>query len=296
MERLSDGLYVVLVTPFTESGEINENGLTSNIDWYLELGAQGIICTGSTGSFDALSEDEMKQVISITANQVSGRATVLAGTAATTTQKCIALSKFAESVGVKGVMIVPPYYCTPCEVELYEHYKAVGESIKIPIMVYNNPRRTGVDMSPEFLTKLAGEIDNVGYIKESSGDLKRIQQTVSLAGDNLSVFIGNDDISLPALLMGAKGWVAAASNIVPEMALELVKAARQENLDKAKEIFYRLLPLFEFIKRTGKYVPVCKAGLQMRGHVGGTLRKPRLPLPKDEERELGKLLEGLGLL
>jgi 4-hydroxy-tetrahydrodipicolinate synthase len=296
MKPLNHGLYVVIVTPFTDTGRIDQEGLRTNIEWYLELGASGIICTGSTGSFDALSHDEMKEVMRIASEQVSGRTTALAGTAATTTEKAVDLSKFAESVGMNGVMVVPPYYCIPTVEELYEHYKAIAKSISIPVMIYNNPRRTGVDMSPQWLVKIAGEIDNISYVKDSSGDPRRVHQIIALEHGKLIVFTGNDDLCLYALVAGAKGWVAAPANIVPELALSLVRAVEQGDIDKAKGLFYRLLPLLGFIGRTGKLVQVCKAGLEMRGRCGGSLRRPRLPLTREEETELRGILEELEVL
>lgn len=296
MKRLRNGLYVPIITPFKEGGEVDQSGLRKNIDWYLELGVQGIICTGSTGAFDALTDDEMKTVFKITIEQASGKATVLAGTGATTTQKCIELSKFAESIGMEGVMIVPPYYCTPCPDELYHHYEAVAQSIGIPIMVYNNPRRAGVDMSPEWLAKLGKEVEKACYVKESSGDCRRVSQIISLTGNSMGVFIGNDDLSLMGLLAGAIGWVGTAANIIPEQALNLVQAVDKGDVRRARELFYHLLPLFELIKRSGKFVSVCKAGLDMRGHVGGTLRRPRLPLAREEENQLRLFLKDLGIL
>jgi len=296
MRKLNEGLYVVIVTPFNEAGNIDEAGLRHNIDWYIELGAPGIICTGSTGSFDALSDEERKEIIGITADQVSGRATVLAGTAATTTEKTIELSKFAESVGMDGVMIVPPYYSIPTGTELYEHYKDIANSINIPIMIYNNPRRTGVDLSPQWFSRIAREIENITHVKESSGDIRRVHQILQLSEGNLTVFIGIDDISFYGLLGGARGWVASSSNIVPEHALQLVKAVEEGDLNKATEIFNELLPIFSFVESSGKLVPVCKAGVEMRGHVGGSLRKPRLPITREEEKELTQLLENLKLL
>jgi 4-hydroxy-tetrahydrodipicolinate synthase len=296
MKYFNKGLYVVIVTPFNENGEIDEAGLRSNIDWYIELGAPGIICTGSTGSFDALSDDERKAVIRITADQVSGRATALAGTAATTTEKAVEFSKFAESVGMDGVMIVPPYYSIPTESELYEHYKDIAYAIEIPIMIYNNPRRSGVDLSPRWFSKIAREVENITHVKESSGDIRRIHQILQLSEGKLSVFIGNDDMALYALLGGATGWVASSSNIVPEHALRLVKASEAGDLKEAIEVFRELLPIFSFVEGSGKLVPVCKAGVGMRGHVGGGLRKPKQAITNEEEKELRRLLTGLKLL
>ena len=296
MRRFNEGLYVVIVTPFKATGDIDEAGLRGNIDWYIELGAPGIICTGSTGSFDALSDEERKEVIRITADQASGRATVLAGTAATTTEKTIELSKFAESVDMDGVMIVPPYYGIPTENELYEHYKDIANAIDIPIMIYNNPRRTGVDLSPRWFSKIAGEIENITHVKESSGDIRRVHQILQMSEGKLTVFIGIDDIALYALFGGATGWVASSSNIVPEHALRLVKAVEARDLKEATEVFRELLPIFSFVEGSGKLVPVCKAGVDMRGHVGGSLRKPRQAITKEEEKELTRLLTNLKLL
>jgi len=293
MENLRNGLYIPIVTPFNDTGEINESGLRANIDWFLELGVRGIICTGSTGSFDALSHEEMKKVFKITADQAGEKATVLAGTAATTTRECLELSKFAEAAGVKGVMIVPPYYCLPSKEELFRHYEAIAESVNIPIMVYNNPRRASVDMSPEWLVDLSKRVKGISYVKESSGDCRRVSQILNLGGNQLKVFIGNDDIAFMGLTSGAIGWIAAPANIVPELSLDLIQAVDQGDLPAAKNVFYRLLPLIEFIMKTGQLVSICKAGLDLRGQAGGIPRRPRLPLPAAEFDKFRGLLADL---
>lgn len=211
---------MVMVTPFKKDGSLDEEALRLNIDWYIEHGAPGVICTGSTGEFDALSDEEIKRVIEVTLDQVNGRVPVIAGTSATSTWKAKELSKFAEDAGADGVMAVPPYYYHPKEDEIIEHYREVAESINIPVMVYNNPWTSKVDMKPQLIARLA-EIDNVRYVKESSGDIRRVEQILRLTGEKLTVFCGSDVLPFESFVLGAQGWVSVAANIIPKEAQKL---------------------------------------------------------------------------
>jgi len=294
------GSYVVIVTPFRKDGSLDEEALRNNVDWYIERGAPGIVCTGTTGEFDALSDEEIKHVIKVTVDQVNGKVPVIAGTAATSTWKTKELSKFAEDAGADGVMIVPPYYYLPSEEEIIEHYREVAEAIDIPIMVYNNPWTSKVDMKPQLIAKLA-ELNNVRYVKESSGDIRRIEQILRLAEPKITVFCGSDVLAFESFVLGAQGWVSATANIIPRETQQLFRLiADEKKIDEARKLFFWMLPLLEFVEDSGKISQVVKAALNIIGEKegipkGGYPRKPRLPIGKDEEAKLRKILKQMGL-
>lgn len=208
MHRRWSGVYAVILTPFADDGQLDEAALRKHIRFLLDDGGvHGIIPTGSTGDFASLSERERKLVVDLTIEEVSGQVPVVVGAAANGTGRTIMYAQYAEQAGADGVMIVPPYYCQPDPREVYEHYRAVAESITIPIMLYNNPATSGVDITPNLFARLA-DIDNASYVKEASGDIKRIGAIRRRCGDKLALFVGSDHVMFESFLMGATGWVA----------------------------------------------------------------------------------------
>lgn len=290
-----------MVTPFKKDGSLDEEALRQNIDWYIEQGAPGVICTWSTGEFETLSDDEFKRVIKVTVDQVNGRVPVIAGTSATSTWKAKELSKLAEDSGVDGVMVVPPYYYYPKEDEIIEHYREVAGAINIPIMVYNNPWTSKVDMKPPLIAELA-EIDNVGYVKESSGDIRRVEQIIRLTGEKLIVFCGSDTLPFESFVLGAQGWVSVVANIIPKEAQRLFELVSiDKKIDEARKLFFWMLPLLDFIEDSGKIAQAAKAALNILGEKegvpkGGYPRKPRLPLNEEEEKKLRDILKEMKLI
>lgn len=290
------GTFVVVTTPFGAFDTLDDEGLRGNIDWYIEEGIHGIVCTGSTGEFDCLSDDEREEVVKIVVDQVNHRVPVLAGSAGRSTSETVRWSKYAEDIGADGVMIAPPYYCLPSDDELFEHYKIVAEATDIPIMIYNNPFTTGVDMKPDLVAKCA-EIENISYTKESSGDVKRVHRIIQLTGEKMTVFCGWDDLALESIVVGAQGWIAAVANIVPSMAKDLFELVADEgDLLRGRQLYYRILPLCSFLEE-GKFVQKTKAAQNMIGKTtGGLPRRPRLPITKEEEEKLKKIISDLGIL
>jgi 4-hydroxy-tetrahydrodipicolinate synthase len=289
------GVFTVMITPFTPDDKIDEVGLRANIDWYIKEGIHGVDCTGSTGEFIALSEEERKRVVDITIEQVNGRVPVIVGTAGDSTKDTIKWTKYAKDSGADAAMIVNPYYHMPDENELYEHYKAIAKAVDIPIMIYNNKWTTGVDASAELIARLS-EIDNILYVKESSADVRRVHDIIMLAGEKITVFCGWEDIALESFILGAKGWISATANIIPKMCVNLFESVEKGDISEAKKLYYKALPFFEAIENWGKFVQVTKRGMDLIGRTGGQSRAPKLPLTKEQDEKLKKIFRDLNLI
>jgi 4-hydroxy-tetrahydrodipicolinate synthase len=248
-----------------------------------------VIPTGSTSEFAALTEVERKRSADITLDEVRGRVPVVVGTAAVSTHDTIMYSQYAEAAGADGVMIVPPYYCHPTEREIYHHYEAVAGSIHLPIMLYNNPSTSGVDMQPALLARLA-EIENIAYVKESSGDMRRVSEIMRLCGDRLTIFCGADNLALEMFAVGIQGWVAAPANAIPKQCVQLYElAAVKKDLDQARKLYLKMLPYFAALE-SGQFVQYVKASLEILGRPIGVPRKPLLRPTEEDYRKLEGLL------
>lgn len=286
------GVYAVACTPFTEDEELDEATLRRHIRFLLDSNVHGIIPTGSTSEFASLSEAERKRIVDITIDEVNGRVPVVVGAAAVSTRDTIMYSQYAERAGADGVMIVPPYYCHPTEREIYHHYKAVADLIHLPILLYNNPWTSGVDMQPALVQRLS-EIDNVAYIKESSGDLRRVSEIMRLCGDRMTVFCGTDNLTLEMFAVGVQGWVAAPANAIPKQCVQLYElAAVKKDLEKARELYFRMLPYFNALE-SGQYVQYVKASLEILGKPIGAPRRPLLRPVGEDYRRLEEILRAL---
>ena len=291
------GAFAVLVTPFNKDYSLNETGLRENIEWLIAEGIGGIIPAGSTGEFVSLSENERKRLIEVTVDQVGGRVPVCAGAGAETTSDAVMYTQFAKEIGCDAVLILPPYYFGPNPEELYSHYKAISDSADIPIMIYNNPWTSGVDITVDVVLKLA-EIENVKYIKESSGDVRRIGQLVLRANGKITPFAGFDDLLFESFIMGAEGGVIVAGNICPKLCSDLFHVvADQKDYDRARELYLHMLPLLSYIEGpVGKIVQIVKRGVDLVGHAGGPSRPPRAPLTENEEEKLKHILQNMKLI
>ncbi|MDP6786948.1 MAG: dihydrodipicolinate synthase family protein [Rhodospirillales bacterium] len=286
------GSYSVLVTPFTEDGSaVDEKALRSLVEWQVEQGAPGIIMLGSTGEFLCVTDDERTCIVEATVDQIKGRIPVIMGTAAEWTEVAIRYSKEAEDLGADGLMIVPPYYCEPKDEEIFTHYRRIGEAVSIPIMLYNNPFYSNVDLRPEMVARLA-EIDTIRYIKESSGDIARVQAIMRLAGENMTVFAGYH--AYDAFLLGAKGWVSVSGNFMPRLSAQLFDVTVGQSDPVAGLALYdRMLPL---INATDGYIARTKAALELVGMPSGRPRAPRLPATAEDVEMLRRMLVEIGLL
>ncbi len=294
MAKKFRGTYTVLITPFSADGKsVDLKALADLVDWQIEQGIHGLIPLGSTGEFLSLTDEEAEAVAGTAIKAARGRVPVLIGTGAEMTEESIRLSKRAEKLGADGVMIIPPFYCTPTEDELFEHYRRIGEAIGIPIMIYNNPATANVDMRPETVKRLCG-IDNVRYIKESTLEVTRVRDIIDLCGDRMTVFAGI--LGYESFWLGAEGWVAVCSNLLPKDSarlFELVADARDQ--PAALALYKRILPIVRWVGGQ-RYVSATKAGFAMMGRPVGPPRAPRLPLPAADAAILRRDLAALGVL
>ncbi len=291
MERFR-GVHAVMLTPFNEDESINEKALREHARWLVEQGVHGVICTGSTGEAASLSDDERQLVVEAVIDEVKGKVPVLVGSGANSTAHTIRYSQLAEKAGADGLMVIHPFYCMPNERELYEHYKRLAKSVHIPIMIYNNPVTSGVDMKPELLARLV-EFENIQYIKDATDDIKRVGQIRRLCGDRITIFQGCDNVMWESFLMGAGGWVSGMANILPRQCVRLWELTTQGEIDEARDLYYRLLPLGDMLDSEGLFIQYLKAGSQI---LGRPLGKPRRPLLVPPEQALRRLGDALNLL
>jgi 4-hydroxy-tetrahydrodipicolinate synthase len=297
MAKILKGAFAVLATPMKPDQSIDEKGLRENIQWVIREGIHGVITTGSTGEYVSLTEGERKRVTEIAAEEVRGRVPLCIGAGAETTRDAVMYTRFAKEVGADAVMIAPSYYCRPNPDEVYHHYKQISDAVDLPIMIYNNPFTTKVDLAVETVIRLS-EISNVKYIKESSGDVRRIGMLALQGKGKIVPFAGFDDLLLESYLMGAEGGVIVAGNICPKMCSQLFDLALvNKDYDKARALYFKMLPLLNLIEGPmGKIVQLAKKGAELVGHAGGPSRSPRLPLTAEEENLLRKILREMGLI
>lgn len=289
-----EGSYTVMVTPFSEDGSaIDSRCLKRFVDWQIDQGVPGLIPLGSTGEFLSVSDDERSEVIETVVNQAAGRIPIIAGTADEWTDTAVRHSREAEQLGAAGVMVVPPYYSSPTDDELFEHYRKIAQSISIPVMIYNNPNTANVDLKPALVARMA-QIDNVRYIKESSGDLSRIDEIDRLSRGRMIVFAGYH--AYESVRLGARGYVSVCGNIVPRLSADLYElTAGADSVDQGRQIHRRLAALLHAISGD-LYVSATKAAMALVGMPVGNPRAPRLPLPGPQVTAMRQVLSDLGEL
>lgn len=292
MPKTFRGVFTVMITPIDEDGKVNLPALAAFTDWQIREGVHGLIPLGSTGEFLSLSDQDWDDVARTVIQSAAGRVPVLIGTGAEDTREAVRLSCKAEALGADGVMIIPPFYSTPTDDELVTHYQTIARSISIPIMVYNNPATSNVDMKPELLARIA-EIEGCDYVKESTLEVTRIRDIVRLAGDKMTPFGGI--LGFESFVMGAQGWVAVASNVAPAaMSRIFTLAADEKKYDEARALYLEWLPIIQAVGGQA-YVAGSKALLNHMGFAAGSPLPPRLPLPSDQDAAMKTLVERFGL-
>ncbi|MBS9806256.1 4-hydroxy-tetrahydrodipicolinate synthase [Bacillus toyonensis] len=284
------GAFPVLITPMDEFQEINWDGVKQNVNYFINQNVAGIIINGSTGEFVSLSKEERFKMVETVLKEVDGRIPVIVGTAAETTKETIEYTKHAEAHGADCALIINSYYCKPKEEEIYFHFKEISNAVNIPIMLYNNPFTSGVDMSTELMLRIGKECENVTHIKESSGDIRKARDLVRQGEGAFQVFCGSEDLVMESYLVGATGWVSVAGNIVPGLVTKMYEHFQNDELEKAWEINDAILPLCEFLEGSGKYVQIVKRSMELHGQAGGPSRYPRLGLTVEEDQKLQTIL------
>lgn len=285
------GICAALCTPFTEDGEkVDEAALKDHIDSMLEAGIHIILVCGGTGEFAYLRPDERKRIAEIASKHINGRAGFMVQTSTVNTADAIEYAKHAEGVGADCLLILPPYFEGPDSEGVYYHYEKISEAVKIPIMVYNIPVHSGFDITPGFFKRLT-EIDNVRYIKDSTGDLLRIQE---LLATGAKVFNGGDPIAFFSLTAGCPGCVWGAPNAMPKEAVGLYNYVASGKLEEARDLWKRMFPANHFFW-THVYNAAVKAATNLSGRKVGPCRKPVQPLTDSEMEGLKEALKPLGI-
>lgn len=283
---LFKGCGTAIATPFKESGEINYEELARYLDFQLKNKIDAIIVCGTTGEAATLSKNEKEELIKFTIKYVNKQVPVIAGTGSNNTKKAIQMSKFAQEAGADGVLIVTPYYNKTTQEGLVKHYSEIAKNITIPIIIYNVPSRTGVNILPETCKELS-KISNIVAIKEASGNISQVAKIAQLCKDDLNIYSGNDDQILPILSIGGIGVISVLSNIKPKEAHEIVKNYMEGETKKAKEEFIENIPLINSLFCEVNPIPV-KYALKKAGFDFG---KPRPPLYElKNKKEIDKFL------
>jgi 4-hydroxy-tetrahydrodipicolinate synthase len=288
------GIIPAVTTPFDAAGEVDIAALERNAAVLLDAGVHGLVATGTMGEAGSLSAAERRAVVEAVVQAAGGRVPVIAGVSAGTPTAVLGYASAAAEAGASAIMVLPPLGYRADDAEIVAWYRAVAEAAGLPVMVYNNPEASGVDMPPALLVRVFEEIDGVVAVKECSGDARRIAALLGAAPD-LEVLVGGDDWALEGFCAGATGWVSGVAVAAPGECIELYDACRAADLERARSIYARLLPLARF-DMTPKLVQYFKAALDERGLTGGDCRPPRMPLTEDEQAALKaslKVLEGV---
>jgi 4-hydroxy-tetrahydrodipicolinate synthase len=286
------GLTVAMITPFRE-GQVDIEAHQRNIEFQIAAGTTCLCPVGTTGESPTLSHPEHERVIAATVEAAAGRIKVMAGTGSNSTEEALRLTRWAAKIGADAALIVAPYYNKPTQEGFYQHYRALAQAVDIPICVYNIPGRTGKNIEPETIIRLA-ELPGITMVKEATGSMDQASQI--LAQTDLTLLSGDDSLTLPLMSLGARGIVSVVGNIVPQDMIDLVRACDAGNVEEARRRHYKLFPLCrDMLGLATNPIPI-KAAMQMLGRDTGELRMPLTPLTPREEEKLRKTLADYGLL
>lgn len=288
------GIFTAIVTPFDSKGNLDEEGLRRNIDFQIENGVDGIVPVGTTGESATLSEEEHKRVIEISIEHVNGRGLVIAGTGSNNTAEAIEYTLHAKESGADAALLITPYYNKPTQEGIYQHYKKIAEEVDIPMILYTVPGRTMVNIEPQTLERLS-KIPNIIGIKDASGSLDQVTREIQLCGKDFIVLSGDDSMNFPIILLGGKGAISVVSNIVPKLLRESVGTALDGNPEKARELHYKLYPLFKVLFIETNPAPL-KAAMGMMGLAAGEPRLPLVSVSSESMEKIRKVLDDMGLL
>lgn len=287
------GSITALVTPFRK-GAVDEAAFKGLIEFQIANGTNGIVPCGTTGESATLSYEEHYRVIELAIESAARRIPVIAGTGSNSTAETIALTKHAEKAGADAALLITPYYNKPTQQGLYEHYRTVASEVGIPIILYNVPGRTGVNMLPETVARLS-EIKNIVGIKEATGSLQQVSDVIEYSKKGFLVLSGDDFTTLPLLAIGGHGVISVTSNVVPGMVSDMIKAYLAGNLAEAGKLHYRLQPLHRAMFMETNPIPV-KTALAMMGMITDEMRLPLVAMSEANKGKLSAALNELGAL
>src|SRR6266581_5347271 len=289
------GCGTALVTPFRQDGSIDDTALRNLVAWQVESGIDFLVPCGTTGETPTLSHDEWLQVIGITVEVVAGRCPIVAGATSNSTQDAVEKAKeVAGRPGVNAILTASPYYNKPTQEGQYRHFRTIAEAVDKPIILYNVPGRTGANIEPATLARLA-EVQNIAGVKEASGNISQIAEVCNAVPENFSVFSGDDAVTLPVIALGGVGIISVASNEIPREMSEMTRAALNNDWDTARRIQRKYLPLMQANFMESNPLPV-KAVLAMMGKIEEVYRLPLLPMRRDTRSKLQKIATEAGLI
>lgn len=285
------GVFPAIITPFKEDYSLDEEGLRSNIEHLQRSGIAGIVPCGTTGESATLTFEEHKKVVEIAVD--CSKVPVIAGTGSNNTREALELTRHAADAGAHAALLITPYYNKPNDRGMFEHFKTIAEKCNIPIILYNVPKRTGIDLKPELVAKLS-RITNIKAIKEASGSLSQVSQIIEQTrGGDFTVLSGDDDLTLPIMSLGASGVVSVVANVAPRKTVAMVDAVSSGDLEKARKLHYELLPLVRAMFLETNPIPV-KTAYMLMGLAAGPLRLPLASMAPEKEAVLKEILGRLG--
>lgn len=289
-----EGAFTALVTPF-RNGRFDEDAFRSLIEWQIASGINGLVPCGTTGESATLSHEEHQAVIRVCVDQAKGRVPVIAGAGSNNTREAISLTRFAKEAGADAALHITPYYNKPTQEGLYQHFRAIAQSVDIPVIPYNVPGRTSVNLLPATLARLAHEIPNIVAVKEATGNMAQVSEVIEKCGDDLIVLSGDDFTILPAMALGGKGVISVLSNVMPARTADLCRCAAAHEPEMARSLHYAMMPLTRLLFRETNPIPV-KTALALMGKISPEMRLPLVPMSGENERDLRRELERLGLI
>ncbi len=289
------GAGVAIVTPMKANGEVNFEKFGELIDWQIENGTDAIIVCGTTGEASTLTHEEHLDTIKYCVERVDGRVPVVAGTGSNCTDTAIYLSTEAEKYGVDGLLLVSPYYNKATQNGLYEHFKAIADSVKIPVILYNVPSRTGCNILPETVVRLCKDVDNILGVKEASGDISQVAKLAALSKGCVDIYSGNDDQIVPIMSLGGVGVISVLSNVAPRQTHEICQKYLDGDVEGSRKMQLEALELCNALFCEVNPIPVKKA-LNLMGKEAGVLRRPLTEMEEKNAARLEKAMKEYGIL
>ncbi|MCX2726449.1 4-hydroxy-tetrahydrodipicolinate synthase [Thermomicrobium sp. 4228-Ro] len=282
-----EGTFVALITPFTSEG-IDERALARLVDWLIDQGVDGLVPCGTTGETPSLTEDEWRRVATLVIERAAGRVPVIVGTGTNSTTTSIARTRAARELGADAAMVVTPYYNKPQQEGLFRHVVAIADAVDLPLVLYNVPGRTGVNLAPETARRIVEQAPVIA-IKESSGSLDQVSELVLALGDRCAVLSGDDSLTLPIIAVGGRGVISVVANVAPRAMSDLVRAALRGDVERARALHHELFPLARALFLETNPVPV-KAAAELLGLCNGSVRLPLAPLSEGNRQWLAHVL------
>jgi len=290
-----EGAGVAIVTPFQEDGSVNYEKFAELIEFQIQNGTDAIIVCGTTGESSTLTHEEHLEVIRFCTETVKGRIPVIAGTGSNCTETAVYLSTEAEKFGVDGLLLVTPYYNKATQKGLYEHYKKIADSVKLPIILYNVPSRTGCNILPQTAVKLCSEVHNIVGIKEACGNISQITKLAALAQGKIDIYSGNDDQILPILALGGKGVISVLSNVAPKQTHDICAKFFAGDVEGSRREQLRAIELCDALFCEVNPIPV-KTALNLMGKGAGVLRRPLCEMEEANLEKLRTAMKNYGIL